>query len=34
VLDKLKGIKSDLVRGHEQWQERDFRQLLQAIKRW
>lgn len=34
VLDKLKGIKSDLVRGHEQWQEWDFRQLLQAIKRW
>ena len=34
VLDKLKGIKSDLVRGHEGWQEWDFRQLLQAIKRW
>jgi len=34
VLDKLKGIKSDLVRGHEQWQGWDFRQLLQAIKRW
>ena len=35
MLDKLKGIiKSDLVRGHEQWQEWDFRQLLQAIKCW
>ena len=34
VLDKLKGIKSDSVRGHEQWQEWDFRQLLQAIKHW
>ena len=34
VPDKLKGIKSDLVRGHEHWQEWDFRQLLQAIKRW
>ena len=34
VLDKLKGIKSDLVRGHERWQEWDFRQLLKAIKRW
>ena len=34
VLDKLKGIKSDLVRGHEQWQEWDFRQLLKVIKRW
>ena len=33
VLDKLKGIKCDLVRGHEQWQEWDFRQILQAIKR-
>ena len=34
VLDKLKGIKSDLVRGHERWQEWNFSQLLQAIKRW
>ena len=34
VLDKLKGIKSGLVRGHEGWQEWNFRQLLQAIKRW
>ena len=34
VLDKLKGIKSDLVRGHERWQEWDFRQLLKALKRW
>ena len=34
VLDKLKGIKSDLVRGHEHWQEWDVRQLLLAIKRW
>ncbi len=32
VLDKLKGIKSDLVRDHEWWQKWDFRQLLQAIK--
>ena len=34
VLDKLKGIESDLVRSHERWQEWDFRQLLKAIKRW
>ena len=34
VLDKLKGIKSDLVRGHERWQGWDFRRLLKAIKRW
>ncbi|XP_044182089.1 uncharacterized protein LOC114969988 [Acropora millepora] len=34
VLNKLKGIKSDLVLSHERWQEWDFRQLLKAIKRW
>jgi len=34
VLDKLKGIKSELVQGHGQWQEWDFRLLLQAVKRW
>ena len=34
VLDKLRGIKADLVRGQEGWQEWDFSQLLQAIKRW
>ena len=34
VLDKLKGIKADLVRGQDGWQEWDFSQLLQAIKRW
>ena len=33
VLDKLKGIMSDLVWGHEQWQEWDYRQLLQVIGR-
>ena len=25
VLDKLKGIKTDLVRGQENWQEWDFK---------
>ena len=34
VLDKLKGIKADLVRGEERWREWDFGQLLQAIKCW
>ena len=30
VLDKLKGIKADLVRGEEGWRDWDFGQLLQA----
>ena len=34
VLDKLKGVKADLVRGHSGWQDWDFAQLLQALKRW
>ena len=34
VLEKLKGIKADLVRGQNGWQEWDFAQLIQALKRW
>ena len=34
VIDKLKGIKSDLVRGQSGWQDWDFPQLVQALKRW
>ena len=34
VLDKLRGIKMDLVRGQDGWQEWDFPQLVQALKRW
>ena len=34
VLDKLKGIKGDLVRGHTGWRDWDFGQLIQAIKGW
>ena len=34
VLDKLKGIKADLVRGQDNWQEWDFRQLVTAIQKW
>lgn len=29
VLDNLRGIKGDLVRGQEGWQEWDFSQLLE-----
>ena len=34
VLDKLKGIKADLVRGHEDWQNWDFPRLIKALKTW
>ena len=34
VLDKLKGIKADLVRGQENWQEWDLPWLTQALKKW
>lgn len=34
VLEKLKGIKADLVRGQDGWQEWDFAQLIQALKHW
>ena len=34
TLDKLKGIKSDLVRGHEGWQDWGFKDLLAQIKIW
>ena len=34
VIDKLKGIKSELVRGHSGWQDWDFTQLVQALKMW
>ena len=34
TLDKLKGIKPDLVRGHEGWQDWGFKDLLAQIKIW
>ena len=34
VLDKLKGIKADLVRGEEGWQDWDFPRLVVALKKW
>ena len=34
VLDKLTGIKADLVRGQENWQDWDLPRLAQALKKW
>ena len=34
VIEKLEGIKADLVRGEENWQEWDFTQLLVALRKW
>ena len=34
VLDKLKGIKADLVRGKDGWQNWHFPQLIEALKHW
>ncbi|XP_048580704.1 uncharacterized protein LOC116619237 isoform X2 [Nematostella vectensis] len=34
TLDKLKGIKSDLVRGCDGWRDWGFNDLLQQLKRW
>ena len=34
VLNNLKGIKTDLVRGHEDWQNWYIPQLMKALKTW
>ena len=34
VLEKLKGIKADLVRGEEGWQDWDLPRLVVALKKW
>ena len=34
VLDKLKGIKADLVRGEAGWQHWDLPRLVLALKKW
>ena len=34
VLEKLKGIKADLVRGNEGWQEWDLTRLITELKKW
>ena len=34
VLDELKGVKADLVRGEIDWQDWDFPRLIKALKSW
>ena len=34
VLDKLKGIKADLVRGEAGWQDWDLPRLVLGLKKW
>ena len=34
VIDKLPGIKSDIVRGHEGWQDWGLAQLVKVMKVW
>ena len=34
VLDKLPGIKSDIVRGQEGWQDWGLAQLVKALRTW
>ena len=34
VLEKLKGINADLVRGDTGWQDWDFPRLIVALKKW
>jgi len=33
-LDKLKGIKANLMRGIEGWQDLGFKDLLVELKKW
>ena len=34
TLDKLPGIRADLVRLNDDWQEWDFYQLADSLRRW
>ena len=34
VLEKFKGIKADLVRGNEGWQDWDLTRLISELKKW
>ena len=34
TLDKLKGIKADLVRGNEGWKDWGFKYLLTELQKW
>jgi len=31
ILDKLRGIKADVVRGNETWRDWDFKELLKEL---
>ena len=34
TLDKLQGIRADLVRNDESWQDWKFQQLVEALEKW
>lgn len=34
MLEKLKGVKADLVRGQIDWQDWDFPRLIKTLKSW
>ena len=34
TLDKLEGIRGDLVRTDDNWQDWDFPHLLEALRKW
>ena len=34
TLDKLPGIKADLVRLDDEWRERDFPKLVESLRKW
>ena len=34
TLDKLKGIKGELVQGHDNWQNWGYEDLLKSLKTW
>ena len=34
ILNKLPGIKAELVQGHPEWQSWNFTQLLNALREW
>ena len=34
TIDKLEGIRGDLVRTDDNWQEWEFPQLIEALRKW
>ena len=34
TLDKLQGIRADLVRNDDNWQDQKFQQLVEAFEKW